>query len=229
MNISKIIKTTILVFAIILVLFSSKINKSNTHDIYAYVCNVHDMHAYNNYNNYNNYNIIYNTEYIKCNTNNINTINNTSNTKQKEYTKELWLKETNNSGFKPYEDYRCITDISSDSYKFLHQNNIRINEEGLMVMDDEWYCVALGSYFGKIGDRFIFTLDSRKQMKVVIGDMKQENHTCEDNYLGANGHIIEFILDTSSEYLESQGVFYNGSVGVLEKFKGEIVKIEKVI
>lgn len=139
------------------------------------------------------------------------------------------LKETNGSWFKPYMDYRKMTDETSKQYKFINQENVSVNEKGMLMLDEEFYCVALGYYFGDIGSKYIITLETGQKIKVVKAESKNPIHTDNEGYLAQNGHIVEFLVDTNSNYLRENKVFYHGNIGALEMFKGNIIQIEKIL
>lgn len=137
--------------------------------------------------------------------------------------------ETGNSEYKPYEDYWMITDTTSKAYQFLNSSDVQINSEGYLIYQDEYYCVALGHYFGDIGDKFLITLDSGFQFKVIIGDMKSHLHTDELRYAHQNGHIVEFIIDSNHPYMQSINIKYHGLINVADsKFQGSIINIERI-
>lgn len=137
--------------------------------------------------------------------------------------------ETGNSEYKPYEDYWMITDTTSKAYQFLNGADVQVNSEGYLIYQDEYYCVALGHYFGDIGDKFLITLDSGFQFKVIIGDMKSHLHTDELRYAHQNGHIVEFIIDSNHPYMHSINIKYHGLINVADsKFQGSIINIERI-
>ena len=69
-----------------------------------------------------------------------------------------------NSQTKTYMDYKMITDKSSKQWQYINASG-RIKIENGYLMEDEYIGVALGSYFGEIGMKYIFTLDTGKQIK----------------------------------------------------------------
>lgn len=144
-------------------------------------------------------------------------------------TEKVWLKDTKGSHIKPYMDYSMITDKSSKQYKFIHRNDVKEDYRGFLMQDEEWYCVALGSYFGNIGSKYIITLDNGNEVKIVKSEAKSDKHTDEDNYLSFNGHIVEFLINTNSYWMYDNDIIYSGSLNAYDKLKGSIVSIEKVI
>lgn len=130
--------------------------------------------------------------------------------------------QTNNSEWKPYEDYRCISNVTTPNYQLLHGGNVQHHGDGLISIG-EYYTVALGQNFGEIGDKFVVTFEDGHKTKIIMCDAKANEHTI-DGWQGHNGHIVEVIVDT--DYL-TPDVRQMGTVGVNEVFKGKIVKIER--
>lgn len=145
---------------------------------------------------------------------------------------EIELPQSKGTKNKTYMDYKLITDKSSPQYKFI-QERCKISGNGFLMVDDEWYCVALGNYFSDdIGTKYIITLDSGKQIKIVKTEIKDNLHTCDLNYQHKiDGSVIEFLLDTTKlqDKKTQNGYLWNGNLNNIAKFKGEIIKIEKVI
>ena len=68
---------------------------------------------------------------------------------------------------KTYMDYRATTARNSRQYKFIH-NNLTVDETtGFLYDEDGFIGVALGSFYGEIGDRFYFTLESGVVLPLV--------------------------------------------------------------
>lgn len=134
------------------------------------------------------------------------------------------------SSVKSYMDYRAITSTSSKQWQYIHKSgNIEIKNGYLM--ENEYVGVALGSYFGEIGSKYIFTLDTGKQIKVVKVEEKADKHTnngCEQKW---DKSVIEFVVDSKNlqEYKASNGYIYQGNFNNAEQFNGKIVKIEQVV
>ena len=138
------------------------------------------------------------------------------------------------SDTKTYMDYRKITDTNSKQYQYIHNSGeIYVSEDGFLRTTDglDYIGVALGSYFGDIGDRFIFTLDTGIELRVVKVEAKADIHTDENNYQHAiDGSIIEFVVDPDKmDYaIHQNGYIYSGNFNNNEWLKGNIIKIEKV-
>lgn len=133
-----------------------------------------------------------------------------------------------NSQTKTYMDYKMITDKSSKQWQYINASG-RIKIENGYLMEDEYIGVALGSYFGEIGTKYIFTLDTGKQIKVVKIEEKADAHTnngCQQKW---DGSVIEFVIDSNAFEKSSNGYVYNGNFNNIEQFKGHIEKIEMVM
>lgn len=152
---------------------------------------------------------------------------------QKEFkTEEIELCATSTA--KTYMDYRMTTVVSSRQYQFM-RNELTIDEEtGFLYDKDGFIAVALGSYFGEIGDRFYFTLDSGIVLPLVKAEEKADKDTDETGcYHLIDSSIIEFVIDgdCAREYFwhNDNGLVLNGNYNNYSLFKGEIAKVEKVL
>ena len=98
------------------------------------------------------------------------------------------------SSFKPYENYRNITNTSSPQYRL--QQEAYTGDYGIRMVGDR-YCVAMGSYWAtKIGTKMDIYLESGEVIKVILGDNKQDCHTTNNHRIGVNDRdVIEFIVD----------------------------------
>lgn len=106
----------------------------------------------------------------------------------------------NNSGFKSYMDYRCITSTGSKQYK-LQQSSAYTGTYGIRQIDGR-YCVAVGSHFTtEIGEYFDLVLENGTVIPCVLGDAKADKDTDSSNIVTEhNGCLSEFIVDTGSLY-----------------------------
>jgi hypothetical protein len=153
----------------------------------------------------------------------------------KEYTIE-YLKEDINvcstSSVKTYMDYRAIKSRDSKQYKYINEN-MTVNElTGLLEDDDGFIGIALGSYFGEIGEKYIFTLDTGKELKFVKVEAKSDNHTINGCYHSVDNSVIEFVVNTTitKEYFNSTGKYIlNGNFNNTEEFAGKISSIVKIL
>ena len=125
--------------------------------------------------------------------------------------------------FKCYEDYRCITDMSSPQYEL--QLEAWTDEEGLRRVDD-FYCVALGSAYGcHIGDRYIITLSTGRTLPVILADQKADRDTVQGHTRDRNGAVMEFVADTP--YLDA-AVRYSGDISSIPGFEGYVEEIRRM-
>lgn len=154
-----------------------------------------------------------------------------------DYKKEYKTEELDvcaSEGAKTYMDYRMTTAVASRQYQFIHNCLTVDKETGFLYDEDGFIAVALGSYFGVVGDRYYFTLDSGVVIPVVKAEYKADEHT---DYSGCyqiyDKSIIEFVVD--SDYAAAcfgdrgNGLVLNGNYNNYSLFEGDIVKIEKVL
>lgn len=122
-----------------------------------------------------------------------------------------------------YMDYRAITDTSSKQWEL--QQMAWTDSQGLRRIGDD-YCVALGTYYGQVGDRFRITTDRGNVYIVQMADAKGWDSNGWYHIAG-NGKInlVEFIVAT--EYLPNE-VTLHGDCGVLDNIGGNIIKIERI-
>lgn len=134
---------------------------------------------------------------------------------------------------KTYMDYRKITNKKSNQWKYIHSDAITLDDKGFLVTEDGHIGVALGSYFGPIGSKYIFTLDTGIELKVVKVEQKSDKHTCEYNYKAGANDVIEFVIDTQAEYMQDNiwgnGLIFQGNFNNCEDFEGNIIKIQEVM
>ena len=152
---------------------------------------------------------------------------------QKEFkTQELSVCSTNTA--KTYMDYRMTTLVSSSQYQFLNYKCTVDTKTGFLYDEEGFIAVALGSYYGEIGDRFYFTLDTGIVLPLVKGEEKDDGDTDRTNcYHTIDGSIIEFVIDDeyAADYFGANGNGYvlNGNYNNYSLFEGSIVKVEKVL
>ena len=183
-----------------------------------------------NKNNTNNANCSNNVNENANNTCNINTnINNTDNANCEENKETLInIDIPRNTYSKPYEDGKYINCTSSKEYQTLKKCSI--DEKGHYRLN-EYYAVAMGTYFSDVGSKYLITLDTGKSFKVIKVDTKDDKDVT--NYMvDQNGGIIEFIIDekTASDYygIGDNGYVLNGSYNNTDEFNGNIIKIEEI-
>lgn len=122
-----------------------------------------------------------------------------------------------------YMDYRAITDTASKQWEL--QQSAWTDSDGFRRIGDD-YCVALGTFYGQVGDRFRVTTDRGNVYTVQMADAKGYDSNGWYHVAG-NGKInlVEFIVAT--ECLPSE-VTLHGDCGVLENIGGNVVKIERL-
>lgn len=152
-------------------------------------------------------------------------------------------KSCGNLANKPYMDISKITNKNSPQWKLLSQlkcvnvdNKLSLNSKsGFIVVDKEYIGVAMGSFFdGKeLGIKYHLTLDTGEILKVIKVELKDDRDTCELKMRSYANDIIEFVIDSNRPFMQenigSNGLIFNGNFNNYEKFKGNIIKIEKVI
>lgn len=134
--------------------------------------------------------------------------------------------ETDYYGFM---DYRTLTDTSSKQWEL--QQSAWTDWQGFRRIGND-YCVALGTYYGEIGDRFRVITDKGNSYTVIEADVKGNDavfyndyqswyHVCGDG----RSNVVEFIVQT--EYLP-QEVTIMGDCGTLNYLGGNIIEIAKL-
>ena len=137
------------------------------------------------------------------------------------------------SSFKTYMDYRTVTNTSSSQYKFIHSwgwsdyaGFMRCNSELDLGITDNYYLVALGSYYGtEIGTKYRVTTDTGKMFYCVLADCKDDAHTNATHQYAGNNDVVEFLVD-SRKLLGS--VKTMGSANVYMPLNGSIASIERI-
>lgn len=130
---------------------------------------------------------------------------------------------------KSYMDGATVTDETSTQYQLLSQ--MHVNERGHYETDDGFIAVALGSYYGPVGTKYIITLDSGVQIKAIKADEKANEHMINGCTHYQDGSMMEFILDSetaSNYYGEVNGYVAGGNLNNIDMWKGAIVSIQKV-
>lgn len=133
---------------------------------------------------------------------------------------------------KTYMDYRAITNKESTQYKLIHSDVITICEDGFLRDTDGFIGVAMGSYFGPIGSRYVCKLDNGKEIKVIKVEAKADQHTV-DGFCGSTSYdIIEFVIDTKAIWMQQNkwgnGYIFSGNFNNYDIFNGKIISIDKI-
>ena len=152
---------------------------------------------------------------------------------QKEYKSEE-MEVCASGTAKTYMDYRATTARNSRQYQFIH-NNLTVDENtGFLYDEDGFIGVALGSFYGEIGDRFYFTLESGVVLPLVKCEEKADEDTDGKGcYHLSDNSVIEFVIDKNYalNYFGrfSNSYVLNGNYNNYELFRGRINKVEKVL
>lgn len=97
---------------------------------------------------------------------------------------------------KSYMDYRAITNKSSDQYQL--QQQAVTDADGIRTVHDR-YLVAIGNYYGcDVGQYIDVHLADDTVLYCMVGDIKRNIDTNENNSIGNDGSAVEFIVDTKS-------------------------------
>lgn len=110
---------------------------------------------------------------------------------------------------KSYMDYQKITSKTSPQYKLQTNYANTDSVSGLRMVGDR-YCIALGSYYSKnVGQLVDIVLENGTVIPCVVGDCKSNRDTNENNSVGNDGSVAEFIVETASLSSEAK---YAGDV-----------------
>ncbi len=136
------------------------------------------------------------------------------------------------SSTKTYMDYRAITARGSRQYQYIRAH-MKVDEStGFLYDEDGFIGVALGSYYGVIGDRYYFTLSNGNVLPLVKIEEKADAHTINGCAHGSDGSVIEFVIHRdyarNSFALSGNGLISSGNYNNNPLFRGQIVKVEKV-
>ena len=147
-------------------------------------------------------------------------------------TEELDVCSSNTA--KTYMDYRMTTVVASRQYQFLNYECTVDKKTGFLYDEEGFIAVALGSYYGVIGDRFYFTLDSGIVLPLVKGEEKADEDTDYSGcYHTIDGSVVEFVIDDdyAASYFgtNSNGYVLDGNYNNYSLFSGSFVKVEKVL
>lgn len=135
--------------------------------------------------------------------------------------------------FKTWMDYRAITNRSSDQYKFISEYGwcdgagfMRCSAERDLRVEDDYYLVAMGSYYGRqIGSKYRVTLDSGRVIYVALGDLKDDRHTNSTHQYASMRDVLEFIVYTPQLIGD---VKMMGSANVYMPLNGNVSRVEKM-
>ena len=122
------------------------------------------------------------------------------------------------TSFKSYMDYTCITNTESTQYK-LQQNAWTDNNGFRRYGSLGDYMIAVGTYYGNVGDRVLVKLDTDEVLFCVIGDSKGDvwYHDC-----AKGACVVEFIVDTPTLDDTARKM---GDCSYIDGLEGEVVTI----
>jgi len=152
---------------------------------------------------------------------------------QKEYeTEQLDVCSYNTA--KTYMDYRMTTVVDSRQYQFMRNHCTVDKKTGFLYDEEGFIAVALGSFYGEIGDRYYFTLETGIVLPLVKAEEKANVDTDYSGcYHTMDGSVIEFVIDSdyARNYFSSysNGLVLDGNYNNYSLFKGSIIKVEKVL
>lgn len=140
-----------------------------------------------------------------------------------------------NLSCKRWMDYRKTSNKNSPQYKFIRQYGwsdnegfMRCNGETDLGIIDDYYMVALGSYYGTtIGTKYRITTDTGNVFYGVLAECKSDIHTNATHQYTKkqNPDMVEFIVDTKKL---NKNVKKMGNANVFMPLNGSISKIERI-
>lgn len=129
---------------------------------------------------------------------------------------------------KSYMDYKAVTRRNSKQYKYIEK--YMTARDGLLYAPDGSIGVALGSWWGDIGDKWTIELTNGQVFDVVKIDEKADEHVINGCQHKTDGSVIEFVVDgetTPKSHYGSNGLIWNGNFNNYDKFKGQIKRVGK--
>lgn len=137
------------------------------------------------------------------------------------------------SSFKTYMDYRTITNTSSAQYQYIqrwgwsdYEGFLRADGEKDLGIGDNYYMIALGSYYGtEIGTKYRITTDTGQIFYGVLCDQKADMHTNATHQYAGNNDVVEFLVDTRKLNADVKRM---GSADCYAPLSGRIAKIERI-
>ena len=125
---------------------------------------------------------------------------------------------------KTYMDY-CKIGKQCREGEIVYDEEAWTDEDGLRRWGD-FYCVALGRYYGAVGSKFWVETSNGNKYKIIKADEKSNSHTDSSNmYTLSSGCMMEWIVETDK--LDSF-VKTSGNINNISKVSGDIIKITKI-
>lgn len=107
---------------------------------------------------------------------------------------------------------------TSESWNKFYSKETIYTDENDFLRSEDAYVVALGSYFGEVGDRFVVTMEDGQEFIVVKGDEKSDHDAHIDpthryHTFGDKANILEFIFGcgTTVKDPKAYGFQYSGT------------------
>lgn len=137
------------------------------------------------------------------------------------------------TSFKTYMDYKMIKNTSSPQYKFIDHwgwsdwdGFMRCNGEPDWGVDQDYYLVALGSYYGTtVGTKYRFTTSDGNVFYGVLADLKGNSSTNSTHQYSHNQDVIEFLVDTD-RLIRDVKVW--GNANVYPGLSGSVTNVERM-
>lgn len=139
-----------------------------------------------------------------------------------------WILPCHSSSVKTYMDYNAITLTTSKQYKYIREHMSIDN--GLLYDSGGYMGVALGSWWGDIGSKWIIELDTGVILPVVKIDEKADQHVINGCQHRTDGSVIEVVVDSPTipkSWWGGNGYVFNGNFNNSEMFKGNILRVAK--
>ena len=98
--------------------------------------------------------------------------------------------------------------------------------------DEKYYCVAMGTHYGQVGDTFKITTDKGNEFNVIMTDVKGRDAvgygdgTSYYHDKGNNKCVVEFYIEDIPDAIRVPGGT-TGTFDTIDKFSGNISSIEK--
>lgn len=139
-----------------------------------------------------------------------------------------------NSSWKTWMSWKCIESGYTPQGRFLsawgwadEEGFMRAAGERDLGIEDDYYLVALGSYYGStIGTKYRITLDTGRVFYAVLGDQKAD---CDTNwthqYSPGNNDVVEFIVDVPTL---NPNVKEYGTANVFMPLNGSVASVERI-
>lgn len=103
---------------------------------------------------------------------------------------------------------------------------------------EKYFCVAMGTYFGNVGDTFSVSTDKGNTYKVIMCDVKGNDsqgwHNGKTWYHESNGNkcLTEFYIDhipeEIKEYRSGKYIGTTGTFDTIKQFSGNVINITKL-